>query len=164
MSHRERIFPIHMEHGRFDHLGDVRAILAGPCIRRVCCEPDLIIDHDMEGSPGPVAFEFREIEHLGHRSLSGNRRIPMDQQRQHHTTVERATRLPKDALPGTRPPFNDRIHCLKVARIRCEPYRNRIPALRLPSVFIAQVVFDVTVPIQIHRNVMFRKFAQDQVA
>ena len=52
---RNRIFAIHMEDRRIDHLGDLRAILTRARVGRQGGEADLVVDDEVDGAAGAIA-------------------------------------------------------------------------------------------------------------
>ena len=73
----------------------------------------------MDRAAGPIAFELRKVQRLGHHALAREGRVAMDQQRDH----ARALRVAEPVLLGPHHAFHHRIHSFQMARIRGE--RNR---------------------------------------
>ena len=89
MHHGFRIVAVDVEDRRLDHLGDVRAVGRGARVARVGREADLVVDDEVDRAAGAVTLEARQAEALGHHALAGERRIAVDQQRQHRRALAR---------------------------------------------------------------------------
>ncbi len=89
MHHRFRIIAVDVEDRRFDHLRHVRAVGRRARIARVRGETDLIVDDEVDRAAGAVSGEARETEAFRHHALARERRVAMDEQRQHRCTLAR---------------------------------------------------------------------------
>ena len=129
------IVAVHVEDRRLDHLGHVGRVVARPCRRGARGEPDLVVDHHVDTAARPVARQLREVECLGHDPLPGERRIPMDQDREHREVVSsRAERLRRavggrgqQVLPGAGHALDHGVHRLEVRGVRGHRHRHGQP-------------------------------------
>ena len=85
--HRFRIVAVHMEDQRLDHLRHIGRIRRRARIARIGREADLVVDDEMQGAAGAVAFQFGQPEAFRHHALAGKGGVAMDQQRQRHGAV-----------------------------------------------------------------------------
>ena len=46
-------------------------------------EADLVVDDDVDGAAGAIAFELRKIERFRHHALAGERGVAVDEHGQH---------------------------------------------------------------------------------
>ena len=88
--HRLRIVAVHMEHRRFQHLGQVGAVarrarlaarLGLDRVRRG--EADLVVDDHMQRAAGAVALGVRQLQRLHDHALAGEGGVAVDQDRHH---------------------------------------------------------------------------------
>ena len=73
-----RVFAVHMKDRHHQHLGNIGRISGGARIFRKRCIADLIINHDMNGAAGFVAFQLRHIQSLSNDTLAGEGGIAVD--------------------------------------------------------------------------------------
>ena len=107
------IVPVHVQDRSLDHLRDVGGVHAGPSGRRRGGEPELIVDHHVDGPPGGEAGKGTHAERLGHHALAGERGVAMQEEGEHLGTVLVERRV----LPGPGHPFDHRVDGLEVARV-----------------------------------------------
>ena len=143
-DHGLGVVPVDVEDRRLDHAGDVRRVHAGPRGLRRGGEPDLVVHHDVHRAAGPVAAQLGQLEGLGYHALAGERRVAVDQQRQHGepglTHVDHVLLGPDDAL-------EHRVDRLEVARVGHQRDRDLRPVARRVLALRAEVVLDVTGPV-----------------
>ena len=78
------VVAVDVEDRRLDHLGDVGAIERAARVARIRRgEADLVVDDDVDRAAGAVAARLRQVERLLHDALAGDRRVAVDQHRQH---------------------------------------------------------------------------------
>ena len=77
-------------------------------------EADLVVDDQVDGAAGGVAVELRQVQRLGHHALAGERRVAVDQHRNHALALG----IAEPVLLGAHDAFHHRIHGFQVARIR----------------------------------------------
>ena len=77
------IATIDVEHGRFNHLGNVGAVRTHVGVTAVGGEANLIVDDHMHRAAHVIANQASHVERLCDHSLAGQRRISMEQNRQH---------------------------------------------------------------------------------
>ena len=106
-------------------------------------EADLIVGDQVERAAGRVTGERLEIERLGDDPLARERRVAVDEDRKSDARV--VVPLPGGAvgLLRARPPFDDRVDRLEVARIGDERDRD-VAGRRRPRPLRAEVVLDVS--------------------
>ena len=78
-----RIVAVHMENRCLHaarHVGRIRRRTGFVGQRG---EPDLVVDNQMHGAARAIAIKLREVERLGNDALPGERRVTVDQQRDH---------------------------------------------------------------------------------
>ena len=113
-ENRLRIIAVHMKDGRLNHVGNVGAIKGRASIKRGAGrEPNLVIDHDMNGSPRGIGPGFRHVEGFHDHPLSGKSRIPVDQDRHDFLfTIARPS-----ILAGSDGSLRDGVNDFKMRRI-----------------------------------------------
>ena len=157
-DHGLGVVPVHVEDGGLDHPGHVRRVNAGPGVLRRGGEPHLVVHHDVHRAAGPVAAQLGQLESLGHHALAGERRVAVNQQRQHGEPglahVDHVLLGPDDALEHR----VDRLEMARVGHQRGPDLRSvarRVLALR------AEVVLDVTGPVRGGRVQVPLELAED---
>ena len=81
---RFRIVAVDVQHRRLDHLDDVGAVERRARIARVGRgEADLVVDDDVDRAAGVVAARLRQRQRLHDDALAGERRVAVDDHRQH---------------------------------------------------------------------------------
>ena len=78
----------------------------------------------MDGAPGPVAGQLREVEGLGDDALAGQGRVAVDQQREHAPPL---LGVAADALARAHLALDDRVDDLEVRRVCREPDLDLFP-------------------------------------
>ncbi len=114
VDHRLGIVAVDVEDRRLDHLGDVGGVAGRAGLAGQCGETDLVVDHDVDRAAGLVALELGEVEGLGDESLSGERGVAVDQQRQDPAAGCHVVASPLLA-PGSA--FDDRVDGFEVSRV-----------------------------------------------
>ncbi len=79
-------------------------------------EPDLVVDHDVDGPADAVAVQLGHVERLGDDPLPGERGVAVDEDRQR----ARPPAVAQAVLFGADAPLHDRVHPLEVARVEGE--------------------------------------------
>ncbi len=74
-------------------------------------ETDLVVDHDVYGAAGPVTGQHRHVQRLGDHTLSGERRVTVQHERQDREAVV----LVEEILLGAHQTFEDRVDGLEMA-------------------------------------------------
>ncbi len=139
-QHGFGVVAVDMEDRRLHPLGDIRGVEAGTGIDGGGGEPDLVVDHDVDGPAGRVAAELGEVEGLGDDALTGEGGVSMEEQREDQVVAAR----PELVLTGPGDALEHRVDRLQVAgvgrHLDAEP-----PAVRGGVLATgAQVVLDVT--------------------
>ena len=82
------IVAVHVQHRRLDHLDDVGAIQRRARVARIRGrEADLVVDDDVDRAAGVVAARLRQRQRLHHHALAGERRVAVDDDRQHRVAL-----------------------------------------------------------------------------
>ncbi len=100
-----------LQHRR--HVGRVGGRLGG--VRRGG-EPDLIVDHDVDGAADAVPLQLRHVERLGDDPLPGEGGVAVDEDRQRPGSPG----VPQAILLGAHPPLHDGVHPLEVTGVEGE--------------------------------------------
>jgi hypothetical protein len=138
-AHRVGVVTVHVQDRHLQHLRDIRAVERGACIAQVRAgESDLVVDDDVERAPGAVAARLRELEGLHVDALSRERRIAVDEHRQH--LVPRV--VAAAVLARAHRPLDHRIDDLEMGGIERERDMHR-PARRRDVGRKTLVVLDV---------------------
>ena len=82
-----RIVSVDVENRCLDHLRHIGRIGRRAGKTRIGRETDLVIDDEMERAGHAMAAQSRKPQHFGHHTLAGERRIAVEQQRQHFRAV-----------------------------------------------------------------------------
>ncbi len=112
-SHRLGIVAVDVEDRRLDRFGDVRRVRRGTAELRTGGEADLVIDDEMDRSPGAVAGQPRESEAFGDDPLACEGGVAVEQDRQHRVALAIAL----DGLHRTALAEHDRIDRFKMRRV-----------------------------------------------
>ena len=134
-----RIVAIDVEDGRLHHASHIGGIGRRAGLVGIGGESDLVVDHQVDGAAGGVAFQLRKVQRLGHHTLSGESRVAVN----HNGDHTLARRVAQAILLGPGQTFHYRIHRFQMARI--EGHRNHDFAARrrFPHAAGAQVIFHV---------------------
>src|SRR6056297_2392543 len=73
-----RIVTIHMEDRCFGYFSDICAVCTGATVEVTSSKTHLVVDYNMDGSPGFVSIKFRHLDNLVNDSLSGDSSISVD--------------------------------------------------------------------------------------
>ena len=138
--HRFRIVAVDVEDRRLDHLGDVGRIRRRARIARIGREADLVVDDEVDRAAGAVALQARQAEAFRHHALAGERRVAMDQQRQHHGALFR--RRAVLVLLGAHLAEHHRIDDLEMRRVGGQRQMHLV-AVELAVRRGAEVILDV---------------------
>ena len=88
-NHSFRIVAIHMENRRLHRLREVRAVQRSAVLRRHSRKTDLVVHHDVNQPSALVGLEVLELQRLVDDSLSGKRRVSVDQNAERPASVNR---------------------------------------------------------------------------
>ena len=116
-----RIVGVDVEDRRLGHLRDVGAIERAAGVARVRRgEADLVVDDDVDGAARVVAAGLRHVERFLDDALPGDRRIAVDQHRQHLVALARRRADAAARAPSPRPPGRPLSRCDGLnASVRC---------------------------------------------
>ncbi len=110
-QNRIRVVSVDVKNGRLDQLGDLCAIQGRTRLLRMAGgEPDLIVDHHMDGATRAIGRRLGKIQGLGNHALTDEGGIAMDDHRQNQITA--LLLMPVLARPAT--PLNHRRYDLQV--------------------------------------------------
>ena len=85
---RFRIITVDVQHRRFDHLDDVRAIQSGARVAWIGSgETNLVVDHDVNRTAGTVTTCLCQIQGFHDHALTSECGVTVDQDRQHLRTI-----------------------------------------------------------------------------
>ena len=82
-----RVVAVHVQDRRLDHLGHVGGVLRRAGVLGRGGEPELVVDHDVDGAAHPVAGDVAHVQALGHHALAGEGGVAVEQDRQHREAV-----------------------------------------------------------------------------
>ena len=126
------VVAVDVEDRRLHHPGDVGAVERGARRAGRGGEADLVVDDDVDGAAGAVAAQLGEVERLGDHALAGERRVAVDQQRQHGVLGAPVEHV----LLGAGDALEHRVDGLEVGRVRRDRDLDRgprSPATNSPS-------------------------------
>ncbi len=81
LHHRDRVFAVHVEDRRVDHLRDLRTVRSRAGVRRQRGEADLVVHPNVDGAARAIARELGHVKYLGHNALPDKGGIAMDEDR-----------------------------------------------------------------------------------
>ena len=136
---RFRIIAVHVKDRRLNPQRDVGAIHGRPRLVRIGGEPDLVVDHHMDGPAGGVAFHLAEVQHFRDDPLPRHRGIAVDQHRNHAL----AFGIAQAVLLGANDPFDHWIHSFQMTGIRGHRDRNLLATRHPADAARAQVILHV---------------------
>ncbi len=110
---RLRVIAVDVEDRRLHGLGDVAAVQRGAGELGCRREPDLVVDDQVDRAADAVSGDVAHRQRLGDDSLAGERRISVDEDRQHGVGPGRFSAV----LHRPRHPDDDRADGLEVARV-----------------------------------------------
>ena len=139
------IVGVHVDDRRVETLGEVARVARRAPFLGLGREADLVVRDQVEGAPGRVPVQVREIERLGDDALSGKRRVAVDEDRQRDGGVVQALARRAVGLVGASLSLDDGVDGLEVARVRGERDVD-LSALRRAPALCAEVVLDVAGP------------------
>src|SRR5690606_40485437 len=120
------VIAIHMEDGRLDHLGDVRAVFGRTGIFPTAGgKTNLVVDHDMDGSTGAETTGLGHLECLHDHPLARERSVAVHDNRQYLITFFVTSTM----LARSHRPFNHRTNDLHVVWVKRHCQVN-LPARR----------------------------------
>ncbi len=95
--------------------------------RRSVVKPELVVGDDVDRAAGPVAGQAAQVQGLGHDALAGERRVPVDDDRQRLLPVlARGASLVAVFLGRAGHPLDHRVDVLQVARVRRQVDEHRL--------------------------------------
>ncbi len=145
---RLRIVGVHVHDRNLEAAREAARVERAGRVRRIGREPDLIVRDDVDRAAGRVAVEPVKIQRLGHDALAGERRVAVDEDRQHRIRIEgRRPGLGRIGARRARHALEHGIDRLEMARVR----RHRNHELDAFSAGNgprrAKVVLDVAAPL-----------------
>ena len=139
---RLRVVGVDMEDRHLETLRQVARESRGPRVGGIGGEADLVVHDDVQRAAHIVAGQVGEVERLGHHTLTRERGVAVNADRDHRLHVAHGGRVGL-ALVCARVPLQHRIHDLEVARVRHERQMHHVAMPRDPGTIEAQVIFHI---------------------
>ena len=133
------VVAVHMEHGTFEALRAVGAVVAAEGVARIGGEADLVVDDHMDRAADGVAVEVHHVEALGHDALTRERSVAVDEDRHDHLALGVA----HQALLAAAAAHHDAVHELEVRRVRRKHHAELLPRRGRLLVRVAHVVLHI---------------------
>ena len=121
-------------------------------------EGNLVIDDNVDGATRAVALEAGEIEGFGHDALADESAVAVNQDGEDLFAFDRVIAV---ALASPGHAFHDRIYRLEVAWVGGEGKADFLSGGGGDIVFVAEVVFDVSIAENGFRHVVLVKFGEE---
>src|SRR6185437_9816512 len=86
-DHSFRVVAVDVQHGCVDRSGERGTVVGAAGIVEIGGKTDLVVDHDVHGAPGIIAFEIAHLQHLVYNTLAGNGGVAVDQDGEHLVVV-----------------------------------------------------------------------------
>ena len=139
------VVSVDVKHGGLDHRSHSAGVDAGSGILVVGSEPDLVVDDEVDGSPGGVGLQSAHLGGFEHNALTGHRRIAVHEDRNDLIVIVGVQQIrfgPCKAL-------YDRVDGLQVAGVRrqFDVYRTAHP--RIDQGAVAHMVLHVAVSLNV---------------
>ena len=133
------VVAVDVEDRRLDDLGHVGRVEARPGGLGRGGEPDLVVDHDVDGAADPVALDVAHVERLGHHALAGEGGVAVHEDGQHRVGLGVVDLV----LVGPHHALDHRVDGLEVAGVGGQLDLDAVagPALELAD--LAEVVLHV---------------------
>ena len=151
------VLAVDVEDRRLDHLRHVSRVHRGARVGRRGGEADAVVGDDVDGAAGAVAGQRAHVQRLGHHALSRERRVAVDQHREH--LLLRGVAL--DVLQRAGHPLDDRIDRLEVAGVGGQLHADLAALRGLERAGGAEVVLDVAGPFAGERVEVPLELAED---
>ncbi len=138
-----RIVAVHMEDRGLDHLGHVGGVLRRTGCGRRRGETDLVVDHDVHAAADSIPADLRQVEGLGDDTLTGERCVAVQQQRQDRVGLELGA-VPTDLVhPGPDHAEHHRVDRFEMRRVRGQFERKLVAVAGDERAGLPEVVFHV---------------------
>ena len=111
------IVTIHVDDGDVVSLGEVAGVARRAGLRRLGREAHLVVHDHVHGAAGPVSFQPRQVEGLGHHALRREGSVSVQEDGNHRGHVLDGVPHPVLELAGPGHPLHHRIHELQVTRV-----------------------------------------------
>jgi hypothetical protein len=134
---------VHVDDRHVEALRQVARVACRATLARIGGEPDLVVRDQVERAARRVAVQLGEVQRLGYASLTRERRVAVDQDRERDARVVHPVAGGPIRLLRAGAALDDRVDCLEVARIGGERDGD-LTGGRRARPFGAQVVLDVT--------------------
>ncbi len=121
-----RIVRIDMEREGLSHLTHICAINRASSVQIIGGKTNLVVDHDVDGPTCMVAVQLRHLGHFVYYTLTGHRRITVNQNGQNPVRVSSCRINPRAGQS-----FHYWSNGLEVRGIGRQRNRNRLPTVRL---------------------------------
>jgi len=153
------VVTVDVEDRGFDHFGDVSGVGGATGVGGSGGEADLVIDDDVDGAAGAVAWELGEIEGFRDHALACEGGVAVEEDGDDGFAVE-AVAL--GALTGAGGTFDDWVDGFEVAWVRGEGDEDRA-VFEFAFDLVAEVVFDVAVACDEVWDVVFVELVEDDL-
>jgi hypothetical protein len=117
VDHRFGVVAVDVQDGCLDHQRNVGRIGRRAAVPRRRGEADLVVDDHVDRPAGPVALQPHQREALRHHALARERRVAVQQQRQHLLAPAFGVLAQVEGLLGPRLAQHDRVDDLQVAGV-----------------------------------------------
>lgn len=159
----EGVIAVDVEDGGFEHFGDIGAVDGGAGVFREGGEADLVIDDEVEGAAGAVAFEFGEVEGFCDDALSDDGGVAVDEDGEDFGAVDIDDVFGEEALAGAGFAFDDGVDGFEMAWVSGECDIDFVACFGGVGIIVTEVVFDITVAVDAFGDIIFCKFFKDKV-
>ena len=150
---------VHVDDRDVESLRQVARVARRAPLLGIGRESDLVVGDHVQRAAGRVAGEILQVERLGDDPLARERGVAVDEDRERDARVVDARPGAAVGLLGARPPLDDRVDRLEVARIGGERDGD-LAGLRRPRALGAMVVLDVSAsPLRIGGDRLARPLA-----
>ena len=107
------VVAVHVQHRRINNLGQVGAVNRRAGILKIGGETDLVVDHEVDGAAGLVAFQLRHLRHFVANALAGHGGVAVNEDGQHLIVVAAVAVVEL----GPHEAFHHRVHGFEVGGV-----------------------------------------------
>lgn len=158
---REGIVSVDMENGQTEGFAGGSAVAGGTGVIGQGGESNLVIDDDVDGAAGAVAFEAGEVDGFGDDALPDESAVAVNEKRDDFFPFDGVMAV---ALTGAGLALDDGVDGFEVAGIGGKGKVNFLAGGGGDLVLVAKVIFDVAIPENGFRNIVFMKFGEEFTA
>ena len=153
----ERIVPIDVEDGEAEGFSWSGAVASGAGVFGDSGEGDLVINDDVDGAAGAVAFEAGEVEGFGDDALSDESAVSVNEDGDNFFAFDG---ILAEALAGAGLAFDDGVDGFEMAGVGSEGEEDFLSGRGGDFIFVAEMVFDVTASEDGLGNVVLVEFGE----